>query len=157
MNTSFLSLTRQALLIWLSTNAIASAIYSLYMFAAGALEPLSSISSTDTLLAVALVGLVFSSPVILFLIPAIHVLNMLRRKRQKVVYIIGITLFLCLGVILFFFRFFGIPDREKLQVIVFLLPYIAAAGISFFLVTRKLIMKDLVAITDNSTVHSEKI
>lgn len=152
-----LKLTRQALLIWLSTNAIASLMYALYMFTTRSFEPLSEITSSDTLIAVIVLGLAFSFPVILFLVPGLYVLGMLRHTRDKVAYALGIILVLCLGVIVFFFMFFDVPDRDKPGILLFLLPYIIAAEISFFVVARKVIIRNLTAMTQASTGEPQKI
>jgi hypothetical protein len=154
MQPSSISLCLKAFLTWLYTNVIAAVCYLFYMLASGTLEPLSSVISFDALGMIILLGLVFSSPALLFLIPALYMMHMFRHWQAKLAYAIGIVLFLCLVVILFFFQFFDVPDRDKHGIIIFLLPYIIGSVISFLLVARKLIVTDRTGITDS---HPEKI
>jgi hypothetical protein len=147
----------QAVTIWLITNAIASALYTLHMFATGSLKPLTGIASSDTLIAVVVLGLIFSFPATLFLMPGLYMLSMFRHTRTKMAYAFGIVLFLCLCVILVFFMFFDVPNRDKPEIVIFLLPYIIAAEVSFFFVAWKLIVRNPTETTYASGGHSQKI
>lgn len=142
----------KSLLIWVWTNIIAAVSYCIYMLASGNIEPLSSFAMFGLII---VVGLVFSFPANLFLVPALYLLNMFRNKWYRLAYSIGIVLFVCWMVILFFTKYFNISTDERTDIITFLLPYIIGAEISFVAVVRKLIFEDLATVPSSNP--SEKI
>ena len=150
---TFATFASKSLLTWLHTNLIATISYGLYVLLTGGVEPLSSFVSFGAIIAV---GLAFSFPVNLILVPGLYVLMMLRQKPVRVAYAITLVFFLCLVVILYFFQFFDVQKDEWAYIIVFLLPYIIGAEISFIVVARKLIFGDLATIP-SSPNPSEKI
>lgn len=142
----------KSLLIWVWTNIIAAVSYCIYMLASGGREPLSTLAMFGVIL---LVGLVFSFTANIFLVPALYLLNMFHNKWYRLAYSIGIVLFVCWMVVLFFTQYFNVPMNERTEIIVFLSPYIIGAEVSFIVVARKLIFGDLATIP--STNPSEKI
>ena len=156
MNESaFTFVTVKSLLIWLYTNVIAVICY--WIFVLVDFHDLDLLSSLERIGVITLVGLVFSFPANLLLMPALYLLNMFRRKWYRLAFSIAIVLFMCWMVILIFTQYFNISSRERTDMIVFLLPYIVGAEISFILVGRKMIFGDLTGNTNAPTHHSEKI
>lgn len=154
MNRSiFATFTAKSLLTWLCTNAIAAISYCIYILVSGGTEPLSSFAMCGLIV---LVGLVFSFPANAILVPGLYILMMLRHKLARVAYVVTLVLLLSLVVILYFFQFFDVPNDEWADIIVFLLPYVIGAEISFIVVARKLIFGELAPIP-SSTTPSEKI
>lgn len=156
-NPSFTFVAAKSLLIWLYTNLIAAVSYCIFMLASGGLEPLSSIISFTTFAAIIMLGLVFSFPANLVVVPALYLLDMLRSKWYRLAYSIVIVFLSSLLVIVCFFRYFDVPNAEWPEIITFLLPYIIGAEISFIVVGRKLIFGLATEMPRVSTHHPEKI
>jgi hypothetical protein len=100
-------------------------------------EPFICIECTGTLGIILLLGLAFSSPSNLLLIPTLYFLNSIPGKNKRIVWSVTSILFLCIVVVSFFFKVFHIPADTRAEILLFLLPYILGAMTSFFLISKK--------------------
>jgi hypothetical protein len=137
MKKNFLKLFRQSLLIWLATNSLAAFCYHTLTLLGHNYEPFICIECAGTLGMILLLGLAFSSPSNLLLIPILYFLNGIPGKNKKIAWSITSILFLCNVVVFFFFKVFHIPTSERTEILLFLLPYIVGGMISFLFISRK--------------------
>jgi hypothetical protein len=143
---TFLLRTGQSLLIWIATNILACLILLVVLSFTRALNysdysidnGLGFYSSFFIVAWVFVIGLVLSAPVNLVLVPSLYLLARIPSRSARVLYAIFSILLLCAGVALLFYSVFGLDAEEGTMM--FILPYIPAAEICFFLIALKLIL-----------------
>jgi hypothetical protein len=129
----------QAFLIWLATNSLAALCFVAATFAGIHFEPVLCDQCSTTLFYAVIIGFVFSSPVILFLIPSLYIISEFAAVRKRI--LVGFILIagLSASVIITFISFVGFSSAEQPKVILFLLTYLVTAEIAMFTIGRKTI------------------
>jgi hypothetical protein len=86
---------------------------------------------------VILLGMLWSSPTMLLLIPILGLMKKIKAYHWKIIYAIVSICFVCAIVILSVFVIFDLSYSDRLYAITLLWPYVIAAEMIFFLVTWK--------------------
>jgi hypothetical protein len=130
----------QSIFVWIITNVIAMFLYAIAPFFKIELDPYVCTRCSDIMFGyIIVIGLLFSFPVIFFLVPNLYVLSSLETKKKKILYAGISILVLSAVVILFFLNTLGTDGHDLSTVIIFLLPYVFGAEIGFFLIARNII------------------
>ena len=87
-----------------------------------------------------ILSLVFSGPAIMLLIPNFHLLQQLPTMAMRIGYSFLSVLFFCLLIALLFLMLINGYPLERNEIVTLMLPYTVAAEVSFFVVSRKLIL-----------------
>jgi hypothetical protein len=130
----------QSVFVWIITNVIAMFLYAIAPFFKIELDPYICTRCSDIMFGYIIVlGLLFSFPVIFFLVPNLYVLSSLETKQKKILYAAISILMLSAAVILVFVNTLGTDGLDLSTVSIFLLPYVFGGEIAFFLVARNII------------------
>jgi hypothetical protein len=129
--------TGQSLLIWMFTNMSANFLYLLAPLAGIEFKPFLC-HECDYLIFgyVAGLGLIFSFPSILFLVPVLYFLTKLKTSNLRLLYATASIITLCVFVIGLFITVMGTDSYSEKTVITFLTPYVFGAAFSFWMMTR---------------------
>jgi hypothetical protein len=127
----------QSFLIWLATNLLAAGCFVVATLAGIHFEPVLCDQCSTTLFYAVIVGLIFSSPVILVLIPCLFIVSTLTSIRKRILFSFVLTAGLSLAVIAVFMSFAGFSSIEQPKVLMFLMPYIVMAEVSMFTIGKK--------------------
>jgi hypothetical protein len=137
---TFFIRTGQSLMIWLTTNLVAIFIYVIAPLLHIEFDPYICLKCSDTMFVyIIAIGLLFSFPVIFFLIPNLYVLSRISSLKGRKTYAVSSMLLICFIVIIAFVNTVGTDGHSAGKVIVFLLPYVLGAIFSFFIIARNLI------------------
>jgi hypothetical protein len=132
-----ISTSVQAFLIWLATNFLAAGCFMVATLAGIHFEPVLCDQCSTTLFYAVIIGLVFSSPVILFLIPSLFIISSLTTVRKKILFSFALIVILSLSVIAAFISFAGFVSAEQPKVLMFLMTYMVMAEVAMFTIGRK--------------------
>lgn len=123
----------RSLLIWLATHVFAMTIYFIGAFAITDHSPIYVDSNYTFLFIILFVGLLFSSPVIVFLIPLVYSLTEIESRIRRLLYGGLSILVLCALVVYAFCVLYGLSSPEIPSIIIFLLPYVIGAELSLLI------------------------
>jgi hypothetical protein len=130
----------QALSIWLITNVIAIFTYIIAPLLHIEFDPYICLKCSDTMFAyVVTIGLLFSFPVIFFLIPNLYVLSRLATSKGRKIYAVVSVLLICFIVIMTFVNTLGTDGHAVSKVVIFLMPYVSGAVVSFYIIAGDII------------------
>jgi hypothetical protein len=136
----FITKTCQAILIWLTTNVLASVFYIAGRLLGILDRSLMGSYGIEVLGIIVVLGLLLSAPIILVLIPSLFQLDHLQNRRLRIIYSVSSVLIMSSLVVMAFIYLFNINSNDVIPIVKFLIPYVIAAQLSFFLVARQSII-----------------
>ena len=127
-----------SLRIWIVTNLIATVIYIIYMIIFVGYDTIIYGPGMNRLLFAVALGLLFSYPAVLLLLPVLSWVNGITSRIKSIFCAILSVLGICVLIIIWVFIVYDTPLRDQPFIVFVLLPYILSAEISFFVIKRKM-------------------
>ena len=131
--------TSQAIAIWACTHILAFFCFIIATAIGIHFEPVLCTQCGTTLFYAVIIGAVVSSPIVVLLIPSLYVIPKIHSVQARAAFGFSYVLLLSLLLMTWFIRYFN-TGASTTSLVLFLLPYVAMAEISFFAFTRKLIL-----------------